>query len=232
MGAEASFGPSLEVFDQLTKPLELKLSATTTSTGQNSVDLKLLAFTYELDSYNIANSTTPLEYISSVGWSLPNAVSGTMGDTYDCDTWFTDSCSLSWSATPLLATVGGIFVLRVNSHGVEAHALAAANAHSSVAISGSATGHGITISASGSGVINYMRGLYWGSATLAPYNSHWAATAESSINVEDVFGAKVKATVDLSDIGHDPVDHTFVDKAPTSFSNLWSYGCTFDKDWK
>lgn len=233
MAAEASFGPSLRVFAQDTKPIELRLSASTTSTGQNSVDLQLLAFDYMLDSYNIANSTSPLEYINSVGWSLPNAVSGTIGDSYDCS-WIplTDSCSASWSATPLLARVGGIYVLRVNSHGVQAHGLVSATAHSSVSVSGEATAFDRRFAVTGAGVLNFMRGMFWGSATLAPYNSHWIASAESSIEAEDVFGAKVSATLDLTSVEGGLRHFTPYEKVASSYHDLWSYSCSFDKDWK
>lgn len=242
MAAEASFGPSLTVFGQQAKPIELRLSASTNSMGQNSVDLKLLAFAYELESYNITNSTAPLEYIRAVGWSLPNAVSGTMGNTYDCSALpVLDTCSASWSVTPLVASIGGIFALRVNSNGVQAHGLAAANAHSNVNVSGSASVKAIdlngdpktyTFNVSGSGVVNFMHAMFWGSATLAPHNGHWIASAESSIAVEDVFGAKVQANVDLSSIGHDPLTWMAYEHEAMALHDLWSYQCSFDKNFK
>jgi hypothetical protein len=237
IAAEASFGPSLKVFGQIEKPIDLKLSASTNSMGENSVDLSLLAFGYELDSYNLASSTAPLEYITAVGWNLPNVLSGTWGDSYDCDFFLTDSCSISWRVTPLVASVAGIFVLRVNSNGVQAHALASAKSYSAVTISGGATatlpnGSPITIAATGTGVINFLRGMFWGSATLAPHNSHWLATAESSISVEDVFGAKVSARLDLSDLDADPREYTLLERQPMGFSDLWAYQCSFDKDFK
>jgi hypothetical protein len=236
--AEADFGPTLGVFGQTHKPIELDLSASTNNMGESSIDLRLLAFGHELDSYNIASTTDPLEYIDSVGWTLPDVISGNWGGSWDCDTFLTDSCSVSWNVTPLVANLAGIFVLRVNSHGVEAHALAAANAHSNASITGGFTGHytdpttnmrrDVSGTATGSGVFNFIRSLFWGSGVLAPYNSHWVAAAESDVNVEDVFGAKLSVHVDSDDLDFHN-SHTFIDKEPMSFSDLWSYQCTFDK---
>jgi hypothetical protein len=233
MGAQASFGPTLRVLGQNTKPLELKLSATTKSTGENSIDLKVLAFSYELDSYNIASSTSPLEYVNSVSWSLPNAVSGTYGNSYDCH-WIPllDECRVSWSTTPLVASLAGIFVLRVNSQGVQAHGLASARSYSNVRASAAVAGFGYRVTATGSSVINFMRGLFWSSAKLVPHNAHWVAAAEASYNVEDVLGAKMLLHVDLSQFDHDDVDELLFERAPKHFSDLWNYSCSFDKKWK
>ncbi len=245
LAAEASFGPSLRFLGQTAKPIELRLSASTNNMGQNSVDLKLLAFSYELDSYNIASSTSPLEYVTSVAWSLPNALSISTGGTFDCSfvPLFT-ACSASWSVNPVVASVGGIFVLRVNSHGVEAHALAAASAHSSVNISGNATVEvdnpfdeddepvTVTFSAGGTGAINFMNANYSGNATLAPYNGRWIASADSWISVEDVLGAKASAVFDLSDIDHSPERVTIFENPPMHYHDTWTYQCSFDKDFK
>lgn len=232
MGAEATFGPSLEVFGALAKPIDLKLSASTSSTGQNSVDLKLVAFGYELDSYNIASSTTPLAYENSAGWSLPNAIPGTIGDTYNCASALPvgSVCMASWRTTPLVASIGGVFVLRVNSTGVQVHGIAAANAHSNVTLSGTVGYKGATLTTTGSGVINFIHGLFIAHATLAPHNNRWVAAVDSSISVEDVFGAKVTGKVVLPVLGertYTPLEH-----APAAYHDLFAYQCTFDKDFK
>ncbi|MBA3458740.1 MAG: hypothetical protein H0T46_02180 [Deltaproteobacteria bacterium] len=233
MGAQASFGPTLRVFGQDTKPLELKLSATTKSTGQNSVDLHVLAFGYELDSYNIANSTSALEYSNSVNWSLPNAVMGTYEDSYECN-WlpFLDECTVSWGTTPLVANLAGIFVLRVNSQGAQAHALAAATAYSNVHANAIVARGDYRIIGAGGGVMNFMRGRFWASGKLIPHNSHWLAAAEADVNIEDVLGGKASVRVELEDFEAAAIDHTIFKVAPMSFSDLWNYSCTFDKKWK
>lgn len=231
-GAEASIGPSVELFGQSVRPLDYRFSATADSSGLNSIDFSIYAFGFELGSTSIANTTNAINYTRSFGWSLPNVLSGSLGKTYNCTSDFgLKDCSVSWSLTSnVAANVAGVVIFGISHTGVEARALLGVNANASLSATGSAgadiphLGHA-TLSLGATGSFDVIHALFGGRALLQPYNSYYVADAAASFSVSDSMQGLLAFHI------AEPIDEDFTifSLTGTAYADDWAYSCTFPK---
>ena len=236
-GAEATLGPSVDMFGQSFRPLDLRLSAVTKSSGESTIDASLYAFGMEITTRNLASTTDPIEYIDGLGWSLPHVFNGQLGDSYGCSAGPLENCTVAWSLrSNVAASVGAIIILRVSAQGVEARTLAAINADASVSASGTLTTDvvtdvgslkGLRIGAEGFGRIDVIHTLFGGRALLMPYNSYYVADAAASLAVTDTMQGSAKITFPVPII--DDPTFTLFQLNGTGLIEDWRYQCTFPK---
>jgi hypothetical protein len=242
LGVIGTFGPGVELLGQVRKPVDVRLSAKTLAAsggGGNTIDIGLYAFGMEIDSYNLANTPNPIQYLDVWSWSFPNALSGTIGGSIDCSGLpGLDTCTLGWSAsTSVVANIGLLWGLRVSTDGVRAGFFATTNAQAGMQVTGFANGTicddddsdwcSFDVSARGSASASLISANAFSLARLEPYNSYWLAAAEYNIHAENILGAEVKLQFP------DPIgDYTIAKHTATSFDDEWQYGCTFAKAFK
>jgi hypothetical protein len=240
LGVIGTFGPGVELLGQVRKPVEVRLSAKTLANNAgNTIDLGLYAFGMEIDSYNIANTPNPIQYLDVWSWTFPNALSGDIGGSIDCSGLpGLDTCTLGWSAaTSVVANIGLLWGLRVSTDGVRAGFFATTNAQAGMQLTGFANGTvcddpqsdwcSFEVSARGVASASLISANAFSLARLEPYNSYWLAAAEYNVHAENILGANV-ALEFPEPIG----DYSIANHTATSFDDAFQYGCTFEKAFK
>jgi hypothetical protein len=83
VGARLSLGPSVVVFGDVGKPIDFTVTASHTSAGKNSLDFGIYLFGKLVSTENIAETTTPIQFVDSMGWNLPNFFADKVNDDDD-----------------------------------------------------------------------------------------------------------------------------------------------------
>jgi hypothetical protein len=237
MGAQASIGPSIEIpgfsigGQAAFKPLDLRFEAATHANGDSSIEVSIYAFGRMVDSYTIANTSQPIEYIKHLGFSLPPDLTGGWSDTFDCDG---DKCAGTYGLDyAAIADLSAILIFRVSTAGVESGALASVNAYAGGRLYGSWTHEDVgTIGTEHYGQLTLARALFGARGRLVPHNGYWLADAAMSFGVDEALGGELVLEFDVPDwipLLDDVVRFTVLELAPIGFADSWSYQCTFKK---
>jgi hypothetical protein len=196
VGAELVLGPQIEMFSNTFRPLDVTFSAVTKPGPVNVLEATVNGFGYTLTTIPITSSMSDITRTEQFGYSLPNTLAGSLGDTFGCPGLVSFLCdTVSWNAhIELVAHVGAILSFKIAPSGVEAHALASAAAWADAGIT--ATGRKgdkeLTIEPA-SGRIDAIRLLYGGRAMMLPQSGGaWVADAASSLSINNMMGADVK----------------------------------------
>lgn len=241
MGVEARLGPTVDIDGNGGRLIDLHLTATTNSDGKSSLDLGLFSFGFELTSTTIADTTDPIAYIDSMGYSLPTPLNRSFGDGIDCSLPGTYTCAFGWNASfAAVADIGAIFLLRVSSAGVEARTLVAANSYSALHAGGSLdvgyNGHALHGEISGTGYLDVGRIMFGARGLFIPWNGRWLADSAASLSVDDAMGAALTGSASVSYNNPQTGSHfslsvsePLLELLPTEYVKDWQYQCSFDK---
>lgn len=237
MGAQASFGPSVEFAglkiggQDSFKPLDVQFEAATHANGDSSIEVSIYAFGRMVDSYTIANTSQPIEYIKHVGYSLPPDFTGGWSDTFDCDG---SECAGSYGLDyAVVADIGAILIFRISTAGVQSGALAAVNAYAGGHAYGSWTHEDIgSLGIEQYASFTLARAIFAARGRLVPYNGYWLADAAASFSVDEAIGGSLVFEFDVPDwipLLPDVVRFTPFKLKPTWGWDDFSYQCTFKK---
>jgi hypothetical protein len=244
LAAQASIGPTAEFFGETEMPLDVTFSASTKVGGLNSLDISINALGSTITTYNVADTTVPLSYIDGLGWSLPDALTASIGDSYGVPSIddVTENVTFTWGVSAAaVADLGAILIFRVSPNGVEARSLINANVYAALNAQASLTGRVNTLiagwrnfnaSARATSRLDIMRFLTGNRALLVPQGAHWLADAAAVVFIDDAMGAEpLTVRFNVFDV-YEPKFTPFGKLVPTSWSGDWAYSCSFDKKFK
>jgi hypothetical protein len=183
--AEGSVGLDATMFDGLTvKPLEVKLSANTKSTGNNSLEWSVYAFGFEVKKQPIVESATPISGADSMGYMLPMKYqSGTL--SYSPDWAGSAMGSVGYTA---VGQVAAAVIWKASPTEVSARAITSGNA--SASLKGSITYKGFTYNKTVP--FDIFRLTQGGRAVLKQVSgTQWKAEAANTISLTDVLNASM-----------------------------------------
>jgi hypothetical protein len=238
LAAQVAFGPAVEFLGGVHRPVDVRITAATKPGGLNSLDLGFYAFGYEIDSYNLASSSNPIQHVASHNWTMPYVppTGSFWNGGFGCGIIpFVKGCRLNWKIDyAVVANLSAILVLKVNSTGVEAHAMTSGNSHFALMPTGTITGQVDTgdeyepfsFTASGTGVITLGQAYFATHGVLKPKDDHWNASLDVGYTVENLLSAK--ASVGGSVFGKN-VSQTLFERAGQSFADAYYHACQFNK---
>lgn len=248
LAVTGSLGPSVAAFGSVYTPLDLKLSASTNSAGVNSVDASVTAFGYTIYTDNLGNTTSPISFTQSLGWSLPNVFTRELSDKVNIGniTSRVRNAVVDWKVNATAqAHVGGFLIFKIGTDGVQARAFVANDAYAALVAKASLSGqfdppdfqsdwYNFKIEKDFTTNLDMIRSTFGGRGRLVPHNGNWLADAGASLSLTDTMGAYIGHTFSIAIPWVDDPSYTWTlfDLDATSWSDEWKYSCTFAKKFK
>lgn len=217
------------------KPLELALTATASASG-NSLDAKLMAFGHTMWMDNLASTTGPISDAKSFGYVLPG---GNLAGQFSWQApvpWLTAAASISYNTVANIAIAP---IYTISAKEVTLREIASAAVSASVHGVASISAEGLSVSATGDGVIEIARLTQGGHATVKdqrrfpgdPRMYPYSADAAETLALTDVAGGYLTLGADLgfkkwsedlfriSPKSYYPADFNFVYPQPLVFGS-------------